>query len=101
MKQSRNDPCYCGSGKKFKRCHALVRPQPRKGRGATRLVCAGCLQGGGTYVTTVQGYHVHDKPACKAAFPGVFARLEERYKAGTITPPVQSPESGVVSNGLG
>ncbi|HYM35608.1 MAG TPA: SEC-C metal-binding domain-containing protein [Steroidobacteraceae bacterium] len=23
-KLGRNDPCYCGSGKKFKKCHGLV-----------------------------------------------------------------------------
>ncbi|WP_449369364.1 SEC-C metal-binding domain-containing protein [Undibacterium arcticum] len=24
-KIGRNDPCYCGSGKKFKHCHGAVR----------------------------------------------------------------------------
>ncbi|HTT09187.1 MAG TPA: SEC-C metal-binding domain-containing protein [Gammaproteobacteria bacterium] len=24
----RNDPCPCGSGRKFKKCHALATPEP-------------------------------------------------------------------------
>jgi hypothetical protein len=27
----RNDPCWCGSGKKFKKCHYLIAPQPPEG----------------------------------------------------------------------
>ncbi|HEX9654043.1 MAG TPA: SEC-C metal-binding domain-containing protein, partial [bacterium] len=29
MKIGRNDPCWCGSGKKFKRCHLGREDMPR------------------------------------------------------------------------
>jgi methionyl aminopeptidase len=32
---NRNDPCFCGSGKKWKKCHAPVQPQSHK-----ELLCA-------------------------------------------------------------
>ena len=27
MKIGRNDPCFCGSGKKYKKCHLLVQEE--------------------------------------------------------------------------
>ena len=32
QKLGRNDPCHCGSGKKFKRCHALKTEADRQSR---------------------------------------------------------------------
>ena len=30
MKTGRNDPCYCGSGKKYKKCHLLVEAEAER-----------------------------------------------------------------------
>lgn len=29
---SRNDPCFCGSGKKYKKCHSDIHPESRAAR---------------------------------------------------------------------
>ena len=41
-KTGRNDPCPCGSGKKFKRCHGGMKPAARRSRvRPLRVACAG------------------------------------------------------------
>lgn len=30
MNIGRNDPCYCGSGKKYKKCHMLVEEEAQR-----------------------------------------------------------------------
>ena len=44
-KIGRNDPCWCGSGKKYKKCHGAMRPRPgvHSGlqRARSRRVCRG------------------------------------------------------------
>ncbi|WP_082726629.1 YecA/YgfB family protein [Limnochorda pilosa] len=46
QRTGRNDPCPCGSGRKFKKCCQALLPLPSLGRGAGLLL----LEGGGEYV---------------------------------------------------
>ncbi len=56
---SRNEPCPCGSGKKFKHCH-LGKPDPvqAKKRMVVPLFIAMAGIGGGVYAGSVKGFGV-------------------------------------------
>lgn len=38
-KPERNEPCWCGSGKKYKKCHLAVDEKEQQAKAACSLTC--------------------------------------------------------------
>jgi len=111
-KIERNDPCPCGSGKKYKKCCALtVEPHSseiQSGTPTARHNSSMRIKGGVRYDDSSQGYiaivHIWDNDACfgtpkEMRHPDVFPTEEEAmhfYKT-MIRPNLHTLKSGTGS----
>lgn len=68
----RNDPCFCGSGKRYKQCHGAIAPSPAAGAAPTLASTAATL--------TQQGLAAHQRGAIDEAERAYSAAL--RIEAG-------------------
>ena len=97
MRVARNDPCPCGSGKKYKKCHgAVISLAPARERecGTCTACCDGWVEG------TIHGHEM--KPGVPCHFRGegcctIYERRPEepcrRFICGWLAPASPFPES--------
>src|SRR5687768_2081971 len=74
MKAARNDPCPCGSGKKYKKCHGAVisiESSPRK-CGSCTACCDGWVEG------TIHGHEMRPGTPCHFRGEGCCTIYERR-----------------------
>jgi hypothetical protein len=97
MRVARNDPCPCGSGKKYKKCHGAVisvAPAAQRQCGSCTACCDGWVEG------TIYGHEM--KPGVPCHFRGegcctIYERRPEepcrRFVCGWLAPKSPFPES--------
>jgi hypothetical protein len=77
MQAARNDPCPCGSGKKYKKCHgAVIALQPSAQRSCG--TCTACCDG--WVVGTIEGHEMKPGTPCHFRGEGCCTIYERRPK---------------------
>jgi len=97
MQAGRNDPCPCGSGKKYKKCHgAVIALQPAEQRACG--TCTACCDG--WVVGTIEGHEMKPGTPCHFRGEGCCTIYERRPKepcrtfvCGWLAPDSPFPEN--------
>ncbi len=96
MQAGRNDPCPCGSGKKYKKCHGAVIPlqTPQRACGTCTACCDGWVVG------TIEGHEMRPGTPCHFRGEGCCTIYERRpqepcrnFVCGWLAPGSPFPES--------
>jgi len=97
MQAARNDPCPCGSGKKYKKCHGAVialQPAARRECGTCTACCDGWVVG------TIEGHEMKPGTPCHFRGQGCCTIYDRRPKepcrnfvCGWLAADSQFPES--------
>jgi hypothetical protein len=92
MKIGRNDPCHCGSGKKYKKCHLPADDAARSAELAAAAEAAAAAQAKADADAEAQGEKDEDVKAAAAGDRPVAARAKDAGVAKPRAPaPTQAP----------